>query len=227
MNLKNVAILLCLAGSVVAAAPPQPLVDTAELAASDRAQCAVNLIEIGRRINAYAAAHDGALPDGLTELFAGEGPSALRTLVCPAARPAVAKGGFYPSYLYVRTKSDGKLEVADDDVLAFDAEPVHEDGHNALLAKGEVVYLSRTALRARLAEQRERWAKLGHELELAAPDLVPLDEAGLDTIRERTGGKASRWDAFFASGHFKIIVVLLLAIGLVGVLLVLQRRKQS
>jgi len=227
MNLKNAVVLVCLAGSVVAAAPPQPLVDAEELAASDRAQCAVNLIEIGRRIDAYAGSHDGALPNGLSELFAGEGPSVLRTLVCPAARPAVAKGGFYPSYLYVRTKSDGTLDVADDDVLAFDAEPVHEDGHNALLVKGEVVYLSRTAMRARLAEQRERWGKLGHELELAAPDLVPLDEEGLGIVRERTGGPAGRWGAFFASGHFKIIVALVIAIGLVGVLLVRQRRKQA
>lgn len=192
----------------------------------ERAQCGVNLLELGARLRQFAAAHDGALPSKLSEAFADKDPAPLRGLICPAARPAVTNGGFYPAYAYVNITPGGRrIEGESEDILAFDAEAVHEDGRNVLLTTMRVVYMKDADFQKALNAERARWEKAGKRMEIVDDDLIPLaDPDALSASPEAESGGLS---AFLASAHFKIVVVLVVAIGIILVLLVLRSRKSE
>ena len=228
-TLKNVAIALGLACSLVAAAPPQDGQAPEDTRYPDRARCAMNLIELSARLGAFAAAHDGALPSKLSEALTGTDPDRWRCLICPAARPAVVKGGFHPSYVYLNITPGGrKLDAGAEDVVAFDSWPVHQDGRNVLLSTMEVVYLGEAEFQTKLAAARQNWEKLGKKVEFVRQDFIPLDDAQVEAMREDSAAKPSGgWSALTGSVYFKITAVIVIAIGVVVVLLALQARKRN
>ena len=194
----------------------------------ERAECGVNLLKISARLQTFAAEHDGMLPSKLSEAFAGAGKTDLQNLICPAARPNVAKGGFHASYAYVNITPGGrKVDPDAEDILAFDLTPVHEGGHNVLLTTMRAVYMEEADFQKALAEQREKWAKLGKKMEIVTQDLIPLVDPDVLPAARDTDAEADGLSAFVASAHFKIAVVILIAISIVLLLLVLQSKKSS
>ena len=196
----------------------------------ERAECGVNLLKVSAGLQAFAAAHDGALPSKLSEAFAGAERTELQNLICPAAKPKITEGGFYASYAYVNITPGGrKLDPDAEDILAFDTAPVHEDGRNLLLTTMRAVYMEEADFQKALAEQRDKWEKLGKKMEIVTQDLIPL--AAGDPLPARPEidpvADTNRWDAFVESSHFKIIIVVLIAIGFVLLLLVLQSKKNG
>ena len=190
----------------------------------ERAECGINLLKIGARLQQFAAAHDGALPSKLSEAFEGAEPSELRHLLCPAAKPGVTIGGFYPSYAYVNITPGGRKIDADvEDILAFDIEPVHEDGRNVLLTTMRVVYMTEADFQKALIRQQAESEKAGKTMELVTQDLLPLADG--DALPAGSDAASGGLSAFVASAHFKITIVILIAIGIVLLLLVLHSRK--
>ncbi|MFH1731820.1 MAG: hypothetical protein ABIF82_09245 [Planctomycetota bacterium] len=228
-TLKNVAIALGLICSLVAAGPPQDGQAPEDTRYPDRARCAMNLIELSARLGAFAAAHGGALPSKLSEALTGTDPERWRCLICPGARPAVVRGGFHPSYVYLNITPGGrKLETGAEDIVAFDSGPVHQDGRNVLLSTMDVVYLSEAEFQTKLAAERQKWERAGKKVEFVRQDFIPLDDAQAEAMREDSAARPSGgWRALTGSVHFKIAVVLVIAIGVVAVLLALQARKRN
>ena len=188
-----------------------------------RAECAMSLIEIGKRLQLFAARRQGMHPSKLSELVTEGTPSAGQYLACPGALPNVVTGGFYSSYAYLAVVPDGrKLDTKQQEMLAFDATPVHENGRNVLYSNMAVDYLKEPDFQKRLAAEQERYRKQGKKLEVVQLDFVPLADGQLLNL-ERDAG------SFFDSVHVKITLAILLGIGLVLVLLlaVVQRRKSG
>ncbi len=226
--MRTSILLLTLALTSPAALAAEPGVAPEATRFPERAECGVNLLNISAALQAFAAAHDGALPSKLSEAFAGAERTELQNLICPAARPRVTEGGFHPSYAYVNITPGGRKLAPDaEDILAFDLAPVHEGGHNVLLTTMRAVYMEEVDFLSALDEQRARWEKLGKKVEIISQDLIPLADG--DPLPARPdidpAANTDRWDAFVASAHFKIAVVVLIAIGFVLLLLVLQSRK--
>ena len=194
----------------------------------ERAECGINLLQVSARLLQFAAAHDGALPSKLSDAFAGAEPAELRHLICPAARPNITNGKFCTSYAYVNITPGGrKIDADAEDILAFDMEPVHEGGRNVLLTTMRAVYMEETDFQKALVEQREKWEKLGKNMEIVTQDLFPLaDEEALPAASDSEAAPGGL-SAFVASAHFKIAIVILIAIGIVLLLLVLQSKKNS
>jgi hypothetical protein len=180
----------------------------------DRAQCALNLLEVGRRLASYAGGHGGELPPKLSDAFTDADPKTLGCLACPGMAPMVFTGGFRVSYAYVRPKQ-GRLtrQEAGDDILVFDLEPVHEGGRNVLFANLEVKHFEEAEFDRLLSDQRDRWTKRGRTLEVVRHDVIPLqDEDAIGTaVGEHGPGGGSR--------HLRLAAILVAAILAVGLLL--------
>ena len=169
-----------------------------------RARCALNLIELSQWLQTFAMARDGMLPAKLSEVFVDTSGGKWRCLVCPGTKAALVEGGLYPSYAYVNVTPGGrKLEIEQEDILAFDAEPVHQGGRNVLFSKDmEVRYLEESEFQERLAEQRAKWEKRDKKLEVVRQDLIPLDESQAQIARENmmSKGQGHRLDFGHARG---------------------------
>ena len=202
-----------------------------ELTRSVRARCVMNLVEIGTEILAYAQKTGGTLPSKLSEAFADKIKEKGSCLTCPAVRPAITAGGFFPSYAYVNVvPGRRKLADAEGDILVFDSEPVHDGGRNVLLSDAEeegrfrVKYLPEADFQKMLADQTARWEGKGKKLEIVRRDLLPLEGLQLETSEKP--GRTAR--GFFASFHFKVALIIIVTIAAVVVLLALlamQGRK--
>jgi|GEM_PF-3355728 len=189
-----------------------------------RAGCAMNLLEIARMLQLHATARDGAFPSRLSELFTDVSGGNSRCLVCPAASPQVVEGGFRPSYSYVEVTPGGR-NIADgpDDIVAFDADPVHEGGRNVLFSNFDVAYMKDADFWKMLLRQEQEWNARGKTLNVVLDDFLPLSAGELSTL---TAGNAS--SSFFDSVHFRIALLLALAIiALAAYLVILSRKRKS
>jgi hypothetical protein len=224
-------ILVGLLAAPGAAGPPVPEIgsgaDPAGTRYPFRAECAVHLIELGRRIETYTRTHGGALPDKLSDLFVGDELEARRHLVCPGMKPLVTQGGFLSSYAYVTVETGRRtIEDVKDAILAFDLQPVHQDGRNVLWMRRadrgvetHVTYLKEAEFQETLAEQQAIWKEKSRPLRVVERDLIPLKPQELDRLTEPGG------PSFFDSVHFPIALVLVLGIAVCLVLLALRARR--
>jgi len=202
-----------------------------ELTSSVRTRCAMNLIEIGTQILGYAQRTGGQLPSKLSEAFAGKIKEKGSCLTCPAMRPAITVGGFFPSYAYVNVVPGPRnLADAEGDILVFDSEPVHDGGRNVLLSDADeggrfrVKYLKEADFQKMLAEQRKRWEQRGKKLEIVRQDLLPLD--GLQPETSEEPGRTAR--GFFASFHFKAaLIIVIMIVGAALLLVLLWKRGEN
>ncbi len=220
MNVKKVVVavgLLCLLVSPgLGEQGPSPEETRYPL----RARCAMNLLEVGEWLQIFALAKNGALPSKLSEAFVDTSGANWRCLVCPADAPEPVEGGFYTSYAYVNVAPGGrKLRENGKDILAFDAQPVHQGGRNVLFSNMEVRYLKEPEFQKLLAEERARFLKRGKTLEIVRQDFIPLTETQLRNFKPSG-------QSFLGSVHFKITAAIVLAIGVVLVLLAMLRRKR-
>ncbi len=191
-----------------------------------RTECALNLVEMSKRLNAFALTRNGGLPSKLSEAYIGAPRSALGELVCPSAKPDVVPGGFHPSYAYVNIVPGGwALQGKTADILVFDREPVHDGGRNVLLADLEtVVHMKEADFQAALAEQQKRWKAQDKELVVVQDDFIPLR----DPLDLRPVGAPSRsWRSLFSSIYFKVAATLVLAIAAIVMILLLRERERG
>ena len=222
--MKRTLVAVCLACLVPAGVLAQEVQEglaPEETARPLRAGCAMNLLEIAKMLELYATARDGAFPSRLSELFTEVSGGNSRCLVCPAASPQVVEGGFRPSYAYVDVVPGGR-NIADgpDDIVAFDAEPVHEGGRNVLFSNFDVEYMKDADFWETLTRQEEQWKEQGKTLNVVLDDLLPL------TAGELRAMKAGA-TPFFDSVHFKIALLLVLAIIVLAAYLVILSLKRK
>jgi len=218
--MNRLLLSLLLAGGLLAAGPAPKGPGPEDTLYPERAECAVNLARIAKRLKVFALANEGRLPRKLSDAFVDTSGEELRCLRCPAALPAVVQGGFYPSYAYV-LPPDGQPDAEAQDILVFDGAAVHEDGRNVLLSDLETIqYVAEAEFQKALEEQRGRWEKAGKEFTIVRQDFIPL------TVAQR-GGFENTGRSFFRSTHFKICALLVLAMGVVIVLLALRSRKRG
>ncbi len=190
-----------------------------------RAQCALNLLDVGCGIQAFVLAHSGTFPSKLADAFRVDTASGnWRALICPATGPRFTDTGLIPSYAYLNLSPGRKdSDSAEDntDILVFDREPVHEGGRNVLLADRRTVeYLTETEFQNRLAAQAAKWQKRSATQEVPSDDFIPLD-------RDQITGYQRAHVSFLHSMHFTIIAVLLAAIALVSALLIMHSRRKK
>lgn len=190
-----------------------------------RTECAVNLVEMGKRLHAFAVTRGGVLPSKLSEAYIGTSKSVLGELVCPSARPDVVPGGFRPAYACVNVAPGGwAMQERTADIFVFDREPVHDGGRNVLLADLEtVVYMKEADFQAALVEQQRRWKLKDKELLVIEHDFIPLK----DPLARRPAVSGRTWHSFFASVHFKIATTLMLAIATITIILLLRKRERD
>jgi len=207
-------------------APPAPGVAPGETQHPDRAECALRLLQVGDVIQQYVLANDGRLPARLSEAFEGQVPQVGGALICPAMRPRVMGEHFRPSYHYIAPNGRTLAEIRGE-ILAFDAEPVHENGRNLLVSDADsggrlqVIYLAEDAFQKQLAEQRTRTEQRGGEFHIIEDDLIPLKGLDPSAPTPQTGGD------LFASTHFRVVVGLLAGIVIVLVALMLLRSRDA
>jgi len=184
-----------------------------------RARCALNLLDIGKALQTFALARDGMLPARLSELFVDTAGDRWRPLVCPATAPTPVEGGLYCTYAYVHAAPDGR-ELRPDarDVLAFDAEPLHQNGRNVLFSDMQVEYVPETDFQKLLAAERAKWQERGKTLDIVRDDFIPL-------TKEQLAALAASRRSFVQSFHFRVALALVLAIAAVAALLVHRSRR--
>ncbi len=186
-----------------------------------RAQCALNLMEAGKYLQVFALARDGMLPSRLSEAFADASDGSWRCLVCPADKLAVTQAGLRPSYAYAHIAPGGrKADDGEEDILMFDAQPVHEGGRNVLFSDMKAVrYLSEADFQKLLAEQAAKWREQGKRLEIVSEERIPLSERDRQALGRE--GRTGR-DALY----FGIVLGIVALILVVVLLLVLQSQKR-
>jgi hypothetical protein len=223
MRIHAAFTALALMCAVASAAAPREGVAPSMTQFPERARCGVNLIDVGKAIQAYVFARGGNFPSRLSEVFAVDTEVAgWQSLICPAGEPKFTESALAPSYAY-ENLSDRKAPDDKTDILVFDRAPVHEGGRNVLLADLETVrYLTEADFQQQFAAQKARWEKQGRKFSIVGEknddDYIPLSA---EQIQAYERSRRSFWQ----SPHLKIVAALVVAMGLVSALLIAHKRK--
>ena len=108
---RSLAAYLIILGVATAGAAGTPTYRPEETRYPHRARCALNLLEIGQRVQTYVLARDGEYPPALSAVFALPGTTGeeMQSLICPAARRQVSRDELVTNYAYVHLKTPPEL----------------------------------------------------------------------------------------------------------------------
>ncbi len=108
---RSLAAYLIILGVATAGAAGTPTYRPEETRYPHRARCALNLLEIGQRVQTYVLARDGEYPPALSAVFALPGTTGeeMQSLICPAARRRVSRDELVTNYAYVHLKTPPEL----------------------------------------------------------------------------------------------------------------------
>lgn len=221
-----------------------------------RAECAVNLLEIGKWIRTYRLARDGQYPPRLSAVFDQPGTPAddLRALLCPAAERQVDRDRLVPAYAYVHVKTPSKPlpagepppepePPADEDESGNDeAEPEATDREEPeaeepfmLVFDAEPVHQAGrnvlfSDLRTRYLPESEFQVRLAEQKDRwdrEGREYEIVWEDAIPLTEEQYAGLRTGGPRLLRSPHFVITVGLLIAIAVVLLALAALKKKQA